>query len=133
MADQFGNAVPAPGFTQGATVSDSEIMYSMQGYTQKGVTLLGGKGILPAGTVLGRVSASKKWTVYDNAKSDGTEVARGVLRQTTDTTNGDVQANIVIRGILKYSSSGATVSGADADALTDLNARVDTALGTFTF
>jgi len=129
MADQFGNAVPTPGFTQGATVSDSEILYSTAGYTQKGVTLLGGKGILPAGTVLGRVTGSKKWTVYDNGKSDGTEVARGVLRQTTDTTNGDVQANIVIRGILKNSM----VSGADSAALTDLGARTDTVLGTFTF
>ena len=44
-------------------------------------------------------------------------------------TDGDVQANIVIRGILKNSM----VSGADADALTDLKARTDTVLGTFTF
>jgi len=133
MADQVGNAVPVPGQFDEGSVTDSELLYSTSGYTQKGVTLAGGQGILYAGTVLGRVSDSKKWAQYDNSANDGTEVARGVLRKTTDTGTGetsqDVQANIVIRGILK----NALISGADANALTDLNARQDTVLGTFTF
>ncbi len=129
MADQFGNAVPSPGYSQKAPVTDSEVLYSTAGYTQKGVTLAGGNGVLPAGCVLGRVTATKKWKQYNNSANDGTEVARGILRKTTDTGSGDVQANIVIRGILKNSM----VSGADASALTDLGARQDSVLGTFTF
>ncbi len=133
MADQFGNAVPAPGFTQKDAVTDQELLYSTAGYTQKGVTLAGGQGVLYAGTVLGRVTATKKWGKYNNSAGDGTEVARGILRKTVDTGTGgtaqDMQANIVIRGILKNSM----VSGADANALTDLGARQDTVLGTFTF
>lgn len=128
-----GNAIPAPGYRRGNVSVDTEIMYDMAGYTQKGVTLTAGQGILPAGTVLGRVTATKKWSVYNNALSNGVEVARGVLRQAVDTgTDADAdsfQGNIVIQGILKLDK----VSGADSAAITDLNARTDTVLNTFTF
>jgi len=101
----------------------------MAGYTQKGVTIAAGQGILPIGTVLGRKTSDKKYYVYNNGASNGVEVARGVLRRPVDTTGGDQLANIVIKGILKNS----LVSGADAAALVDLNARQDTVLDTFTF
>lgn len=125
--------IPVPGFTSPtATFTDPELLYSTVGYTQKGVTLAGGQGILLAGTVLGRVTSTKKYKVYDNGASDGTEVARGVLRRAVDTGSAgaaDQLANMVIAGILKLSM----VSGADSAALTDLNARSDSVLGTFTF
>lgn len=122
--------IPVPGFTSPTdTYVDQELLYSAVGYTQKGVTIAGGQGILPIGTVLGRKTSDKKYYVYNNGASTGVEVARGVLRRPVDTTGGDQLANIVIRGILKNS----LVSGADSAALTDLNARQDTVLDTFTF
>lgn len=122
--------IPVPGFTSPTdTFVDPELLYSTAGYTQKGVTVAGGQGILPIGTVLGRKTSDKKYYVYNNSLSNGTEVARGVLRRPIDTRNGDQLANIVIQGILKND----LVSGADAAALVDLNARVDTVLNTFTF
>jgi hypothetical protein len=124
--------LPVPGFTKGNDATDPELMYSMQGYTQKGVTIAAGQGILPIGTVLGRKTSDKKYYVYNNGAATGVEVARGVLRKAVDTGvagSGDQLANIVIRGILKNE----LVSGADAAALVDLNARVDTVIGTFTF
>jgi hypothetical protein len=121
--------LPVPGFSRGNETTDPELMYSMQGYTQKGVTIAGGQGILPIGTVLGRKTSDKKYYVYSNAASNGTEVARGILRKAVDTSGGDQLANIVIKGIVKNS----LVSGADAAALVDLNARQDTVLDTFTF
>ena len=36
-------------------------------------------GYIPSGTVLGKVSATNLYGPYDNAASDGTEVATGVL------------------------------------------------------
>lgn len=132
MAAQYEN-IPVPGFTNPtATATDPELLYSTARFTQKGVTLAGGQGILPMGTVLGRVTATKKWKVYDNSASDGTEVARGVLRRAVDTGSSgapDQLGNIVISGILKLEY----VSGADSNALTDLNARTDTVFNTFTF
>ncbi len=124
--------IPVPGYSQGPEYTDSEILYSYAGFTQKGVTLAGGQGILPAGTVLGRKSSDKKYYVYNNAGSGGVEVARGVLRRAVDTGSAgaaDQLGNIIIAGILKYS----VVSGADSAALTDLGATVDTVRGTFKF
>lgn len=123
--------IPVPGFTSPiSNYTDPEILYSTVGYTQKGVTLAGGQGVLPAGTVLAQKTSDKKYYVYNNAAGDGTEVARGVLRRPVDTGaagSEDQLSNIVIAGILKNNM----VSGADAAAITDLGATVDTVRGTF--
>ncbi len=131
MATQY-QKLPVPGFTNPiADYVDPEILYSTVGFTQKGVTLGSGQGVLAAGTVLGMRTSDKKYYAYDNSKGDGTQVARGVLRRPCD-TGGSVSAandqvsNIVIAGILKWNM----VVGADAAALTDLGATVDTVRGT---
>jgi hypothetical protein len=125
--------IPTPGFTSPThTYTDPEILYSTAGFTQKGVTLAGGQGILPAGTVLGRKTSDKKYYVYSNSASNGVEVARGVLRKAANTGvagSADQQGNIVIQGILKNDM----VSGADSAAIVDLAARVNTVMNTFTF
>lgn len=132
MATAYEN-IPVPGYVSPtATATDPELLYSYARFTQKGVTLAGGQGVLPAGTVLGQKTADKKYYVYDNAGSGGVATARGVLRRAVDTGgagSGDQLGNIVISGILKLSM----VSGADAAALTDLGATKDTLLGTFKF
>lgn len=122
--------IPVPGFTSPTdTFVDPELMASMDGYLQKGVTVAAGQGILPIGTVLGRKTSDKKYYVYNNGASNGVEVARGILRRPVDTSKGDQLANIVYRGVVKNS----LVSGADSAALTDLNARVDTVADLFIF
>lgn len=108
---------------------DLELLYSTAGFTQKGCTIAAGQGILPIGCVLGRKTSDKKYYVYNNSASDGTQVARGVLRRAVNTAAGDQLANIVIQGILKND----LVSGADSGALTDLGAVVDSVRGTFKF
>ena len=128
--EQLGNEIPVPGFTVEPYLNDHEIMASMKGgYTQMGVTLTGGIGILPAGTVLGIVTATGRFSVYDNALSNGTEVARGVLRKRVDTTDGPVLANMVIAGIITNSK----LSGMDSNAITDLNGSADTVTDRFRF
>jgi len=130
------NETPAPDFqggTRGDEFRDKEILFSYAGFTQKGRTLTPGQGIIPAGCVMGRVTATKKWSVYANGASDGTEVARGVLRDSRDTgTVGAPQSvlgNIVIAGILRLSM----LSGLDANAITDLNGSSDTVWDKFGF
>lgn len=124
--------IPVPGYTQGPQATDPEILYSAVGYRQKGVTIAGGQGILPAGTVLARKTADKKYYVYSNAGTGGLDTARGVLRRAVDTGaagSPDQLGNIVISGMLKLNM----VSGADSAALTDLGATTDAVLGTFKF
>ncbi len=130
MATQY-QKLPVPGFVSPtATYTDPEIMYSMQGYTQKGVTLAAGQGVLPAGLVVGQRTATKRYAAYSNAAGDGTQTARGILRRAVDTGTdpaGPAQlGNIVIRGIVKRNA----VTGLDAAALTDLGGVEDTVLNT---
>lgn len=130
MAVEYvGNIIPAPGFYKGNTADDPELLYSSERFTQKGVTLAPGQGVLPLGTVLAQRTADKLWVKYNNAGSGGADVARGVLRRGVDTgadSSAKVyQGNIVISGILK----NALLVGMDSSAIADLNARVDTVLG----
>lgn len=131
--EYVGNANAAPHVSAETSLVDTEIAASPSTLVKRGVSLVPGAGILPAGTVLGQVSASKKYTVYDDGADDGTQTAVGVLYQAVDTgsdENADpVLGTIVIAGVLKKS----LVSGADANAITDLNARTNTSLDVFIF
>jgi len=128
-----GNVLSSPGVTDGPTSADTEILASTVGLRQFGVTLKAGQGILPAGTVLGRLTASKLYVLYNNSNSNGEQVARGILRQAVDTgTNASgptVQGNIVVSGLLVNSK----ISGADAGSITDLGSVSDTVRDTFKF
>ncbi len=134
MATQY-QKLPVPGFVNPTSdYIDPEILYSTAAFTQKGVTIGSGQGVLAAGTLVGQKTSDKKYYAYNNANSDGTQTARGVLRRAVDTGTtvsaaNDQVSNIVIQGIVKNSM----VVGADAAALTDLGATVDTVRGTFKF
>jgi len=98
--EYVGNAIPAPGYAQGGSTIDDELLFSTQGgFTQKGVTLKPGQGVLLLGTLLKQDPSSKQYI----KATDNT--ATGVLRQTTDTgldADGQVwQANIVLTGLLR--------------------------------
>lgn len=131
--ENIGNLIPAPGYSYIDEIKLTEILYSTVGLTQKGMTLKPGNGVILAGTVMGRITSSKLWAPYVDANSDGTQVARGVIRDTVDTgasaTSPVFMGNIVIAGILRNSK----IVGSDAAALTDLNARVDTVLDIYQF
>src|SRR6187551_1989308 len=130
MANDTFEKIPSPGYSSPThSYAPTEILYSAVGLRQKGVTLAANQGILPAGTVLAQHSTTKRYHVYNNAGSNGLDTAVGVLRRAADTRTGEQQGNIVISGALKLS----LVSGADASAITDLNARTSSAMGTFIF
>lgn len=139
MATEYpGNVIPSPGYKVGDVTVDGELLASAVGYTQWGVTLAGGQGVLPLGTLLARKTSDKKWYKYDNAGSGGVEVVRGILRQSVDTgasgATTDFQANIVTMGVVKNSLvSAANASAAITAAVTTLAARRDTVLDTFHF
>lgn len=127
--NQYGNSMPGPGYAVGTTSVNDELMYSMIGYTQHGVTLKPGQGVLLLGTFIKQDPATK---MYVKATTD----AEGVLRQTTDTgtdPNGQRwQANIVEAGMLKLDK----VTAANSSGLTltsVLGARVNTVKKFFKF
>ena len=67
-----------------------------QNYSRENVTVLSGQN-LAAGTVVGRVTASGKIAVYDNAAGNGTETAIGVLIADVDASAADTAGVIIAR------------------------------------
>ncbi len=60
------------------------------------ITLAEGQN-LSAGTVLGKISASGKYAIYDNGASDGTQAAAAVLFADTDASDADTVCAAVVR------------------------------------
>jgi len=137
MATEYpGNIIPGPGYFKGNYANDDELLYSTARFTQKGVTLAAGQGVLLLGTVLAQDSSTKKYVKLNSGGSNGTNVARGILRTSVDTGSdssaNSIMGNIVISGILKLSKISAANSGTSgATGIT--GARADTVLDTFTF
>lgn len=125
-----GNAIPAPGFNKGGQSIDEELMFSMQGYTQKGVTLKAGQGVLRLGTALEQDPTTKRYIKATSAAN-----ALGFLRSTTNTgTDPEGQAylgNIVHAGLLKLAHLKSANSGMTLTSV--LNGRVNEVEGFFKF
>lgn len=116
-----------------------ELLFSTDGWRQRGVMLAGGQGIIPTGTVLGQVTqaGATQYTYkpYNHSNSDGSQVPLGFLRNGVDTggpsgtPSNPQMALMVDRGVVNYQ----VVSGLDSGAITKLVGRVDAAVGSFTF
>jgi hypothetical protein len=86
-----------------------ELMLSMAGYTQRGVTLAAGQGVLPTGCVIARHTTSGRYFAYNAAATDGRQTPIGVLRDARD-TGGTGSASLTA-----YNAAGA---GVNPDAIT---------------
>ena len=133
MAAREGNVLKVPGRTIGTEVKGTEILGSYARFTQKGLTLLKGTGVLEAGTLLKVSGTAKKYApvvTADLAGATPTVVIVGVLRKSVDISDSDVLANYVDSGIVKVSALRTSTEVLTADELaktaTLLNGRVDT-------
>lgn len=61
------------------------------------VTVASGQGLLKSGSVLGKITASGKYGLYDDDNTDGTETAAAILCYDTDATAADVPAAVIFR------------------------------------
>jgi hypothetical protein len=86
-----------------------ELMLSMAGYTQRGVTLAAGQGVLPSGCIIARHTASGKYFAYNPAATDGRQLALGVLRDGRDTGGP---------GAASVSAYNSGTAGVNPDAIT---------------
>lgn len=73
-------------------------------YNRESVTLITGQN-LTLGAVLGKITASGKYTAVDPAASDGSQTAAAVLLADVDATSADKKAVILARGPAVVSSS----------------------------
>lgn len=87
------------------------------------VTVVSGQN-LTRGAVLGKITASGKYTLCDSAASDGSEAPQVVLAEACDASGGDAQAVVYLSGAF---AEGAVIFGGTDDsdthraALRDLN------------
>lgn len=88
------------------------------------ITIASGQGVVEAGSVLGKIATSGKYAKYNNAATDGTEVASAVLYSKVDATSSDVPAVAITRlaevkgELLAY--AGTQDAAAKTAALADL-------------
>jgi hypothetical protein len=136
MADREGNVLRPPGTGSTPEVKGDEILASYARFTQKGRTFKAdatagpdNDGILPAGTVVARETATKKYVAYDGAGAGGAETAKGILRTAIDVSTEDKLGLVVFSGIVKNSK----IEGLDAGAIAELNGRVDADTDWFIF
>ncbi|HIO30728.1 head decoration protein [Marinobacter salarius] len=85
--------------------------------SREAITVTGGP-YLP-GQVLGKITASGKYTAYASGASNGTETAAAILWDAADGSSADVTAVGIVR---LAEVDEALLTGEDADALTDLSA-----------
>lgn len=85
------NRIRAGGFMQ----SEANYARARDKVTLEGGT--GGAGILYAGTVLGKVTASGKYMPSPASGSDGSQTAVAILWDDADATNGDLEVAVIAR------------------------------------
>lgn len=80
--------------TEGTNAFEAILTYD--NISKDTVTLISGQN-LAAGTVLGLITASGKYTLHNNAASDGSEVAAAVLPVASDASGGDLSVVAITR------------------------------------
>lgn len=85
-----------------------------------GITVVSGSGILKAGTVLGKVSATGKYAPYVKTNTDGSEDAKCILAADIDATAGDINTSAYFHGEFRKSA----LTGIDAEGEGMLNEKL---------
>lgn len=83
------------------------------GYSREEVTVISGAGKLVSGTVLGKITASGKYTPVTVAAEDGSQNAAGILLDPVDASTADVSAVIIARDAIVVQQG--LVYGADVN------------------
>ncbi len=81
------------------TYHNSEIILSEADGTlsREVITVVSGTGILTAGTVIGKITATGKWRTYDDAHADGSQATLAILLESIDATGSDIVCSALVR------------------------------------
>lgn len=82
------------------------------------IVIASGEGVLKAGTVIGKLTGGK-YAAYDNAASDGSQTAVGILYDGVDATSADADGVLIARHAEVVE---AALTGLDSAGKTDLAA-----------
>lgn len=103
-------------------IHDGEFLLSEgNGYLSRETVTFGPLGTdLPSGTLVGIVTATSKYAAYNDALSNGTQTAVGVLYHGLKASASD-QKGVIIARLAEVAS--AKLTGSDANGVTDLAAK----------
>lgn len=68
-------------------------------YSQSPITVVSGTAAMVKGQLVGMVTASWKYTDYDPAAADGSEIPRAILNEDVDASAADVSTNALFAGV----------------------------------
>lgn len=93
--------------------------------SREAIVIASGSGVVLAGTVLGKVTASGKYKPYDDDASDGTQTATAILAYDVDATSADVAVVAIVRLAEVWRDrlvwgAAVTTAGEKTNAYTDL-------------
>lgn len=83
--------------TEGAHNQEALMTENVSDFAREQVTLISGQNLKP-NTILGKITASGKYTILAPAAGDGSQTAAGVLLHTTDASGGDKRTAIIKGG-----------------------------------
>ncbi len=91
-------------FTEPKAVTD--VIASELPMSREVVTIVSGAGVLAIGTVLGKITASGKYTSHTDGASNGSETAVAVLIDAVDATSADVTRAVVVHRLAEVKRQG---------------------------
>ena len=106
-------------FTEGAHAAEFLLSEGNGTISREKITIVAAAAAMAAGTVLGKITASGKYAAYNNAASDGTEAAAGVLYAGVPDSASDQNAVAIVRDAELL---GSALTGLDANGTADLKA-----------
>lgn len=83
-------------FTEALRAGEFIIAEGNGSISREAVTIVSGQNLV-AGTVVGKITASGKYTAYDDDNSDGSQTAAGILYAAVDASGGDQPGVIIVR------------------------------------
>jgi hypothetical protein len=101
MSADFSNVNAAGVTNEGTYTPDS--LFDRDTVTRKR-TVASGAGVLPRGTLLGKITASGKYLKSIAAANDGSEVPDAILLEPVDATAADAEAAVALAG--EFASKG---------------------------
>ena len=115
-----------PTITEGRYASDWLKREADSLFSREEVVIVSGAGVVKSGTVIGKITASGKYTPVTVAASDGSQNAAGILMWDVDAPSADA-TGVAIRRAAIVDHQG-LLYGADIDTSAE-RAAVHTALG----
>lgn len=107
-------------------ISDVILFEEETEYSRDKVTIISGQN-LAIGTVVGKITASGKYTILAPAAIDGSEVAAGIMTAAVDASAGDAVGVIIAREAIAIDSGLVWPGGITGGEITTATGQLKTA------